>query len=243
MLRSGSSSRRRCATRFDGQDAVVQVEDLAAPADLVADGFDHQRLVVGLDDGLDRMAVGGRGLDDAQIARAGEGEVKRSRDGRGAHRQHVDVRPPLLEHLLVFHAEPLLLVHDHQPEVLERDVALDQAVRADQDVHFALGRGGENPPLLPGRAEPAEHLDRNRVAGHPFAERVEVLLREDGRRHENRHLAAAHDGLEGCPDGDLGLAKSDVAADEPVHRAGLLHVVLGVDDRAELVGSFGERER
>ena len=149
MLRSGSSSRRRGATAFDRQHAVVQVEDLAAPADLVADGLDHERLVVGLDDGLDRMAVGGRGLDDAEVARAGQREVERARDGRGAHRQHVDVRAPLLEHLLVLHAEPLLLVDDHQPEVLERDVALDQAVGADQDVDCALGRRGEDPALLP----------------------------------------------------------------------------------------------
>jgi hypothetical protein len=34
-------------------------------------------------------------------------------------------------------------------------------------------------------AEAAQHLDRDRVARHALAERVEVLLREDGRRHED----------------------------------------------------------
>ena len=39
-----------------------------------------------------------------------------------------------LEPLLVLDAEPLLLVDDDQAQVLERDVLLDEAVGADQDV-------------------------------------------------------------------------------------------------------------
>ena len=42
-----------------------------------------------------------------------------------------------LEGLLVLHAEALLLVDDHEPEVLQDDVALQEAVGADQDVHAA----------------------------------------------------------------------------------------------------------
>ena len=89
------------------------------------------------DDGLDRQPVVRRRLDGAHVARAGEREVERARNRRGAQREHIHQRAQRLELLLVHHAEALLLVNDHQPEVLERDVALHQPVRADDDVHRA----------------------------------------------------------------------------------------------------------
>ena len=41
-----------------------------------------------------------------------------------------------LQPLLVAHAEALLFVHHHQPEVGELEVLGEQAVRADQNVHL-----------------------------------------------------------------------------------------------------------
>ena len=45
-------------------------------------------------------------------------------------------------------------------------------------------------------------------------------------------------GLEGGAHGQLGLAVADVAADEPVHRPGALHVALDLGERRQLVGRF-----
>ncbi len=45
----------------------------------------------------------------------------------------------LLQALLVGDAEALLLVDDHEAEVLELDVLLQEAVRADDDVDAAVG--------------------------------------------------------------------------------------------------------
>ena len=39
----------------------------------------------------------------------------------------------LLQPLLVLHAEPLLLVDDHQAQIFELDVLREQPVRADRD--------------------------------------------------------------------------------------------------------------
>ena len=44
-----------------------------------------------------------------------------------------------LQRFLLAHAEALLLVDDHQAEVLEAHVALQQAMRADDDVDLAFG--------------------------------------------------------------------------------------------------------
>ena len=80
-----------------------------------------------VDDGLDRQPVVRRRLDGAHVPRAGEREVERARNRRGAEREHVHQRAQLLELFLVQHAEPLLLVNHHQPQILERDVVLQQA--------------------------------------------------------------------------------------------------------------------
>ena len=75
---------------------------------------------------MGRRLFGG-GLDGAHVADAGEGEVERARDGRRGHGEDVDLGAHLLEALLVGDAEALLLVHDDEAEVLERDVFLDEA--------------------------------------------------------------------------------------------------------------------
>ncbi len=70
-----------------------------------------------------------------------------------------------------------------------------------------------------------------------------MLLREDRGRHQHRHLAALLPRLEGGAHRHLGLAVADVAADQAVHRLDVLHVLLHLDDRLELVGRLlvGER--
>ena len=63
-----------------------------------------------------------------------------------------------------------------------------------------------------------------------------MLRREHGRGHQHRHLRARLDGLEGGPDGDLGLAVAHVAHDEAVHGRVALQVRLDLDGGAQLVG-------
>ena len=75
-----------------------------------------------------------------------------------------------------------------------------------------------------------------------LAEGVEVLLRQDGRRHQHGHLAAVLDRLEGGAQGDLGLAEADVADQQAVHRPRRLHVGLDVVDGLQLVGRLFVRE-
>ena len=103
---------------FDGHHAVVQKENLPAAIQLALDGVANDAFVVLRHDGLDRQAVVRRRLDGAHVARAGEGEIKRARNGRGAERQHVHERAQPLEFFLVQHAEALLLVNHHQARVL-----------------------------------------------------------------------------------------------------------------------------
>ena len=188
------------------------------------------------------MAVGRGRFDDAQVAGSGHGQVQGARDRGRAHGEDVDRLAHALEGLLVLHPEALLLVDHDQAQVLEHDVGLQEPVGADQDVDLAGGGRSQKLLLLLGAAEPAEHLDRDRVTGHPLAEGVQMLLGQDRGRDQHGHLPAVLRRLEGGPDRHLGLAEADVAADQPVHRARPLHVGLGLGDGPDLVGGGDEGE-
>ena len=69
-----------------------------------------------------------------------------------------------------------------------------------------------------------------------------MLLGEDRRRREHQRLLAVDRDRERGADRDLGLAEADVAADEAVHRARRLEILLDGLDRALLVRRLAVRE-
>ena len=220
----------------DGLDSVVHEEDLAAARDLRLDRLPDDFGLARHDLGLDREAVPRRRLDDREVSQAGEREMKRARDRRRRHREHVDRGLPLLQPLLLRDAEPLLLVHDEQAQIAEGDVLAEEAVGGDQDVHRPFGDLLDHGLLLGARPQAGEELDCHREGGEPARERPEVLVREDRRRREHRDLLPVEHGLEGRAHRDLRLAVTDVAAQQPVHGLLRLHVPLDVRDRLRLVG-------
>jgi len=71
-----------------------------------------------------------------------------------------------------------------------------------------------------------------------MAKGFEVLLREHGSRREHRDLPAFHHRFKSGADRHFRFPETDVATDEPIHRARLLHVVLGGVDRLQLIDGF-----
>ncbi|EPJ40697.1 putative Transcription-repair-coupling factor [Streptomyces afghaniensis 772] len=220
----------------DRLDAVVDVEDLALAQQLAADGGADLLLLVGADEGQHRVPLLRRCRDRGHLADAGHRHLQRPGDRGGGHGQHVDVGAELLQLLLVLDAEALFLVDDDQAQVLELGLRREQAVGADDDVHRALAQAFQDRLGLGVGLEAGQRLDAHRELRVPLAERPEVLLHQQGRGHQDGDLLAVLDGLEGGPDGDLGLAVADVAADQTVHRDRLLHVLLDLGDGGELVG-------
>ncbi len=90
--------------------------------------------------------------------------------------------------------------------------------------------------------EAGQCLHDDREPGVPLGEGVGVLLDEQGGRAQDRDLLAVLDRLERGAHRDLGLAVADVAADQPVHGHGPLHVDLDLVDGAQLVGRLDVRE-
>ena len=140
-------------------------------------------------------------------------------------------------------AEALLLVDDHEAEILEAHVAREDPVRAHDDVDLAGGERGDRALLLGFSAEAREPRDAHGEVGEALGEGHEVLLGEHGRGREHGRLLAAEHGQQRRAQRHLGLAVADVAADEAVHGHAVLHVGEHGLDGAGLVGRLLERER
>jgi hypothetical protein len=111
-------------------------------------------------------------------------------------------------------------------------------VRPDEDIDLALAVGVQNLLHVGRPAKARDHLDGDREVAIALAEGVPVLLRKDRRGREEEGLAPIRRRDEGCAHADLRLPEADVAADEAVHRAGCLEVLLDGFDRRQLVRSL-----
>ncbi len=132
----------------DRLHAVGDVVDLAAALELSPDGARDDVLVPLAHVHRDREAVGRRSVDDRHVAHAGKRHLQRARDRRRREREDVDLLAEVLQMLLVLDAEALLLVDDDEPEVLRRDVAREQAVRAHEHVDLTAGEALKRGLLL-----------------------------------------------------------------------------------------------
>lgn len=228
---------------LDRVHPVVDEEDLTLAEQLAPDRGGHLAFLVGADEGQHRVPLLRRGGDGGHLPDAGDRHLQGARDRRRGHGQHVDSGPQLLQLLLVLDTEALLLVDDHQAEILELDLAAEQPVGTDHHVNRAVGQTvqGRLGFLVGLEARQRRHVHRERRVA--LGERRVVLLHQQGGRHQYSDLLAVLGRLEGSPYGDLGLAVADVTADDPVHRRDEFHVVLHVVDGGQLVGRLHERER
>ena len=218
--------------------------DLAAAADLAQARLADQRRVPFAHEGLDREPLGRRRRDQRQIAQAAERHVQRARNRRRRQRQHVDLGAQRLQPLLVAHAEAVFLVDDHEAEVLEARVALQQPVRGDHDVDGAVRRCREHGLGRFGAgAKARQHLDAHRPVGEAIGEVSDSAAAASSVVGTSTATCLpALTGDEGGAQRDLGLAEADVAADHAIHGLAGAQVGEHLVDRLRLVRGFLERE-
>ena len=215
--------------------AVMQIIDLPASAQLAADRIVQNRLVVLEHKGLNGVTVHRRFLNRRHIPDAGQGHVQGAGNRRGGQGQNVHALGQLLQPLLVRDAEALFLVHNQKAEILEQHVLLQKLVRSHNQIHAARPESRQRPFLLGRGTEAGKHLDVDRKALEAAHCREIVLLRQNRGRNENCDLLGIHHGLHRGAQGDLGFAEAHVAAEQPIHRRGRLHIALDLRDTAELI--------
>ncbi len=102
----------------------MQEEDLPAAFDLAQDGVTDHPIVITGNIGLNRQPIHRRRFNDAQIADADQRHVQGARDRRRGETQDIDQRAHFFQPLFVHHAETVLFVDDHQPQIFEVDIFL-----------------------------------------------------------------------------------------------------------------------
>ena len=123
---------------LDVFDPVVDEIHLATAAEFVRDGVSDDFFVERRKGGLDRLAVGWRCGNGAQVARAHQAELQRTGDGRGREGQGVDVGPDGFELVLNGYSKLLLLINDKQTKVLELNTFSDERVCSDQNIDLSV---------------------------------------------------------------------------------------------------------
>ena len=102
----------------------------------------------------------------------------------------------------------MLFIDDHQPQIGETHIVLQQLVRADNDIQFAVGQLFERAVAC----APLRNRDRtSTLTGQSAKRSLKVwimLLSEECGRHQHRHLSAGLGDRKGRAHRDLGLAES-----------------------------------
>ena len=135
----------------------------------------------------------------------------------------------------------MLLVDDHQPEFVKRHRVLDERVRANDKVNRARGQLRLDLTAFFRRRRASDERHAEARGFQQPANGDEVLFGQDlGWRHEGNLEAVLH--RHDCGDQrDDGLARSDIALEQTVHRLRPLHVFDDLGNHLLLIA--GELER
>ena len=220
----------------------MHIKHLPLAHELASNGGANLFVAVRTNIGQHGVAFLGRGGQGGGFADARHRHFQGSRNGCGAHGQHVHIGAHFLQGLFVLHPKALFLINNDQTKVLKAEVLGEQAVRTNDNIHCASAHALHDFFGFLGSLKTRKRLDPNREPGKTLVERLIVLLRQQRGGHQNGHLLAVLDRLEGSPHGNLSLAVAHIAGDQPVHGDFLLHVGLDLVDGHQLIWRLNVRE-
>ena len=216
-------------------DAVVDEINLTVSRHLEIDGVGDDLCTKGVNLRLDGITVRGRRLDDTEITGSDERELEGTGNGRGRHRESVDIRLHLTQFLLGTDAELLLLVDDEQTKILKLHRLADELMRTYDNINLPLCQVFQQSRSLFTRFGTGEVVHTHGHILQTRGEGTKMLIGQHRGRHEHGHLLAVGSSLEGSTYGHLSLAKAHITADKTVHGTGTFHVGLHVLSSLQLV--------
>ena len=126
----------------------------------------------------------------------------------------------------MFNPEPLFLINDYKTEFVEMDIRTDQRMRTDDNVDGAVCQPFQNAFALLAHFMTGQSFDHDRKFGKPFAEAEKMLLGKNGGRNKKCNLLSGNRTFERGTHRDFRFSVTDVTAEQTVHRARGLHVML-----------------
>ncbi len=100
------------------------------------------------------------------------------------------------------------------------------------DIFFELGS-------LSRACHPGQDPNLEREAAKTVRKRLAVLAGEQCCRRDHRNLIPGHGNRKGRPHRNLGLAKTDITADQPVHHLTRAKITHDIINRIQLIFGFG----
>src|SRR5579884_1685214 len=129
----------------------------------------------------------------------------------------MDLGAQLLEPLLLLDTKVLLLVDDHEAEIVEFYALAKDRVGADDNVGLTRSGAKLRRPEFGGRHHARDLHGLNRHLREARGEVLIMLSREQGCRYDDRDLLAICCGHQCGAQSNLRLAKADVTADQAIH--------------------------
>jgi len=162
-------------------------------------------------------------LRDVHVAEISQHQ--RARDRRGTQHQHIDATAFGGQRQALAHAKTMLLVDHGERQCLEHHVILDQRVGTDQEIDLATRQPRQDiAPLLALFASGEDRDPQARAFGQ-WRNGLDVLARKNFRRRHQRRLLAGLGHRGGSQQRHHGLARSDVALQQPQHADRLAQIV------------------
>ena len=118
-------------------------ENLAAPRQFLPNRVLNDIAGKWRDHGLNGTAAFRRCLDGTKVAQADQGHMQRTRNGRGAQHEDVDLAAHLFDPLFMRDPKAVFLIHHEQSEGFKAHILLQQAVGANDNIHGALAQSGQ----------------------------------------------------------------------------------------------------
>ncbi len=223
---------------MNGLHLVVQVIHLPAALQFAQHGLADDAVAVLRHEGFDRQTPLRRGGNHREITQPFQRHGQGARNRRGGQGQDVHGGAQRFQALLLLHPEAVLLIHNHQAQIVKLHILLQQLMRADDDVQLALGQIAQGLRLLLAGAEARQLAHPHREFGKATGKILEMLLGQQRGRHQQRHLLAVHGGDKGGAQGHFGLAKTHIAAHQPIHRFAGLQIAQHRFDGGQLIRRF-----
>ena len=161
--------------------------------------------------------------------------MQRSRNRGCCQRQHIHILFHLFDLFFMCHAKPLFLINDQQTEIFALHILRQQAVGSDHDIHGSTLQPLQSRFLLLRSTEPAHQFHIDRKILHPLCKCIVMLLCQNRRRHQINNLFFLLRCFESRSDCHLGLAKTNVTANQTIHDLPAFHIRLRRFDGKTLI--------
>ena len=181
--------------------------------------------------------------DDARVQIAVDRKRQRTWDGRCRHNEQIGTRALRTQGVALADAKPVLLIDDHERQMLERNVVRKHRVGAKEDVEFARFQLGMDPLALGRRRGARQERPGHASLREQGAGLIGILTRQHARGRHNAGLRAAIGSHSQRAGGNGGLASTDVAQQQAVHHApAIAHIAQDILERGLLLVAQRKRQ-